>query len=276
MERKIAMNVAVPFFRQFKYLDDPYLELNINYKPKIKQLDNFISKYGQKHRINFLFQDFNKEKDIEIINILINKYPNLKLIMQLPHYEKELEQILVRNKIPHYYNEYIQTWDRLYGFLSLDITDIIITGELAFNIETVSAIAKKKNINIRLFCNICQSNWEDFPSIKSFFIRPEDLILYAEYVNTIEFVTKNDIHILNVLYEVYIKEQKWFGLLKEIIIDYKTEEDNRFIIPRFGQKRLNCNQQCLKSKDIICHTCEQISDLSFYLKDKGLIVTLEK
>ena len=129
---------------------------------------------------------------------------------------------MVKRRLPHYYNEYISSWDRFVGFLSLNVSDIFITEELAFEIKNVSNLAKKHHKSLRAFCNICQSSWSDSLSLKTFFIRPEDLDLYTNYIDTFEFyITNKDYQKINTLYEIYTKDKKWFGLLNEIISDYK-------------------------------------------------------
>lgn len=161
------------------------------------------------------------------------------------------------NQILHYYKEYITTWDQFQGFLNLNITDIFISDDLAFDLKVISFHAKKRNIKIRCFCNFCSSSWDKTPSLKKFFIRPEDLRFYGKYIDTFEFYINNKNNI-NTLYEIYAKGQRWFGLLKEIIINYEGDEDNRFIISPFGEKRLNCRKRCMREIEPTCHICDRI------------------
>jgi len=64
--------------------------------------------------------------------------------------------------------------------------------------------------------------------------------------------------------------------LKEIIIGYKGEEDSRFFIPGFAEKRLNCDKKCSKRIEPTCHICEKIAELGKSLEDKDLLVTIDK
>ena len=128
-----------------------------------------------------------------------------------------------------------------------------------FNVKILSTAAKKNNKSLRSFCNVCESSWLETPSIKTFFIRPEDLKLYEKYIDTFEFYINNtSASRLNTLYEIYVKDQKWFGKLEEIIVGYIGEEDNRFFIPNnFGEKRLNCNKKCMQDNEK-CNICNRI------------------
>lgn len=272
------MNFAIPFTRKFKYLKDENLQLNIVYKPKIKELNDFIAAYGQNHRINiFVEEKIEDERDFEIFKTLLETYPTYKIIFCLPYYSQQLESKLNKNNIPHYYSEIVTDWDTFNGFLELNITDIFIGENLCFYIPQVSEKAKKKQLFLRTFCNICQSPWENTPSLKNFFIRPEDIELYENYIDTFEFFFDTfDSIKLNVLYEVYKQDKKWFGLLNEIILNLKDDIDNRFLISYFGERRLSCRKRCAYETEPTCHICDRIKELSEQLKDKELYVTLIK
>lgn len=267
------MDCAIPYSLNFKYKQYQNIQWNITYKPQIWQLSNFIQRQGS-HRINLIMTNFNYEKDIPIFQILQKKYPETTLVMCLPKYNKELETKLHQDEIPHYYKDIITDWDRFNGFLSLDVTDIIISEKLAFNAKILSSLAKKNNKKLRFFCNVCQSSWTDGESsLKDFFVRPEDLYLYEPFFDTVEFFNLDDhIERSNVYYEVYFISKKWFGKLKELIIGYKGEEDSRFFVPDFGAKRLNCGKKCVKGIEPTCHICERVAELGKALKNKNLIV----
>ena len=266
------MTFAIPFFKNFKYPNQD-IQWNINYKPKIKQLDNFITEYGT-HRINLIITDFEYNRDCQIVTALRNKFTDVEIVMCLPLYEKELEEYLNKQKLPHYYNEFITDWDSFQGFLHLNVTDIFIGGSLAFNVKFLKLNAEKYKKSLRCFCNLCQSPWEYTPSLKTFFIRPEDLDLYKNYIDTFEFYTNTASGTaLNTWYEIYTKDKKWAGKLNEIIVGYEGEEDNKFIVSRFGEKRLNCNKKCMQGIEPTCHICDRIIDLSKTLKERDIIVT---
>lgn len=52
------MNFCIPFVQDFKYLNDNKIEFNINFKPEMEKLNNFIQKYGS-HRINLIISNSN-------------------------------------------------------------------------------------------------------------------------------------------------------------------------------------------------------------------------
>lgn len=95
-------------------------------------MDNFINTYGKNHRINLIVNNLD-DKDFEIITALIEKYSSYTIVIRFPKYNKEIEEKFNNNKILHYYNQIISNWDLFIGFLSLNVTDIIVGNELAFN-----------------------------------------------------------------------------------------------------------------------------------------------
>lgn len=270
------MNFAVPFMRQFKYLNDS-VELNIKYKPQIKKLLNFIEVYGESHRINIEYEEFTKE-DIKIFKALIEKFPNYKIIACLPSYSKDLEQLLVQNEIPHYYKIFITNWERFRGFLTLQVTDIFLAEALMFDIKNVKQAVGDKPIALRSYCNICEGSWDDTPSVKKFFIRPEDIPLYENLIDTFEFFLPEQWSTasrLNILYQVFCKEHKWFGKFNEIIVGYQGQEDSKFFVSLFGERRLTCKQRCMSQSQPTCHICDRIISLAEAFKDKNYIVEFD-
>lgn len=271
------MKFAVPFNRQFKYFDDNNIELNIKYKPKIILLNTFISEYNS-YRINLSIEDFDADRDIEIIKTLQEAHPDCKLVARLPHYTKELEQILVNQGLPHFYNEYVDTWEKFNEFLSLSVTDIIIAGDLAFDLKFASLRAKENGVSLRVFCNIVNSSfYNSSKPIQNFFIRPEDVRFYSQYIDTFDFFFYDNSAVrINTYYEIYAQKQKWSGKLSELIYNYHGDEDNRCILPIFAEHRAACGRRCLREGTGSCNICGEISELSKVLIDNDIVIKIEK
>ena len=69
-------------------------------------------------------------------------------------------------------------------------------------------------------------------------------------------------------------DKEWYGDLKEFLIGWNSNLDNRFIIPQFAEARLNCEKRCLKGHP--CHVCERIIDISKKLKEGKVVVRYNK
>lgn len=259
---------AVPFYRQFKYFDDD-VQLNIIYKPKIKQLAEFIKDY-RTHRINFIIPEFNKDRDSEIFETLNDLFSDAELVLCFPYYDDWFQNWSNEHQIKHYYQHFVNSWENLERFLSYNVTDIKVGENLAFNAEKISKIAKEKGVSLRVFCNVCQRKIEStIPSIKGFFIRPEDIDLYSEYFDTFELAYPNmDATRLNTLYEIYAKDKIWDGRVKQIIVGYEGNEDNTFLIG-FGKRRSHCDRKCYQATGVEkCCFCDRLIDLNKTIKER--------
>jgi hypothetical protein len=104
------------------------------------------------------------------------------------------------------------------------------------------------------------------------FYRPEDdfwryYFDIAEF--DVEFNGKNNWNILNVLYETYFINKRWFGNLQEIIRDLPYPVYNKSLIPDYNEYRVNCKLRC-KNRHSICNKCEQFLDIANMLVKKNI------
>lgn len=263
------MNFAIPFTRKFNYFNQPNVEINIHYKPKVKKLDDFISKYSQK-RINLIFQEgeFDKERDLPLIEAFREKYPQCELVMRLPVYSRQIQSLLAQKQLPHYYYILANRWGIFNGLLNTSVTDIYISEDLCFSLDIIQQKVRDKNKKIRTFCNVCQATWPEEESLRTFFIRPEDIFLYNKYIDVVEFFeAEKDKNSLNTLYNLYNKGERWVGPLKEIIKGFKGDTDSYYLFSRFGEKRLDCGKRCNISN---CSFCVYVASLASTLKQNQI------
>lgn len=270
------MNFAIPFTTKFNHWDQKNTEININYKPKIKELQDFILRYPQK-RINLIFNrwdDFQKQRDPALIQALRKKYPTCNLVMRLPSYSGQIQDILSEKQLPHYYYILADKWDIFNGLLEKNITDIYIVEDLCFFMDKIKAKKEEKGIHIRTFCNICQKSWQETNPLQTFFIRPEDISLYEGYIDTIEFFNAiQNKSALNILYDLYNNKQRWTGPLNEIIQGFDIDVNSTYIVPSFGERRLNCEKRCNFS---LCSFCSNISELAKILEERQIGIIYKK
>lgn len=150
------------------------------------------------------------------------------------------------------------------GYISLGVSDVFVTGTLGFDLKNVKYVAKENNVQVRCYANICQSIWGEADSFKKFFIRPEDVDIYSEYVDVIEFYDSENHQ--NVLYDVYFHTKKWVGDLGEIVKGLKIDINNYYILGSdFAKRRIECNKKCLKGNR--CQLCERIRELAEVLEN---------
>lgn len=242
-------------------------EWNIKYNSKDTTLLEFLDLYRTK-RINLFIED--EEVDFVFLTELCNKYSNLYIKFKGDYYFDKI----IENKpnFKFFFDTQISDWDVLIGVLKMGATDVYIVENLAFEIDKVAEIVHSYNAKVRVFPNIAQSKWNETSALKKFFIRPEDIEDYSNYIDVIEFYNVDKK--IDIYYNIYCKKQKWFGKLNEIIIDFNSEIDNKYIIPRFAEMRIKCGKNCLKGGH--CRRCEVIEELSNSLEQSELIVKIDK
>lgn len=259
------------------YLD--YIQ-NGQYNNTIDEIGIYVT--DNHNYINFLEQHKNQtviiivphEEDYEkfqlekVFTELIKRYDNFKI--RLPHScrDEKYIQPLRDNHIPFFFDTLVSTWTELIFLKQLQVSDMYIVEALGFELDKVHKILSKNNIKVRVFPNVAQKDVNDY-DIYSFFIRPEDIDFYDNYVDVCEFYTdkvKND----ETYYKIYSKDKKWYGDISEIIIGLKDHVDSRAIIGQFAQSRVKCNQKCLKGEP--CNHCEKIVQLSELLIKANLLI----
>ena len=239
-------------------------EWTIEYNPKDDTLLEFLDLHKDK-RINLYFKELVPE---ELLYELTNKYNNLYLKLNTKLFYQED----IKYEFNFFFDELVSDWDTFIGLLKYGVTDVYIVENLGFELDKVAEIAGLYNVQVRVYPNVAQSKWGTTAAFKKFFIRPEDIDKYDKYVDVVEFY--NIDKQLDTYYEIYAIDKEWFGRLDEIITDLNSDIDNRYIIPRFAQKRMTCSKKCFKGG--VCTRCDEIEKLAKSLKESDLIVWTEK
>ena len=271
------MRYCLPYIKNFKYMDE---------------LDEVIIPYKVGEDADFLkaVLEFTENKFNGTIIIHIEDSSSFKNTGSMKFFEEiksegvltdfklrfsnhigedaDLYDGLKNAEIPFFFEKYVKDWDMFDFFKNLGVSDMYIVEALAFELDKIGAQADVLGISIRCFANVCQSSVRDHNPLKSFFIRPEDIDIYASYVDVIEFY--GDYNIQEVMYKVYAKDKKWFGPLQEIIIGFDCELDSRFVMPIYARTRLKCGKRCLKGQR--CGICDKIMIVADTLEEKGIYV----
>ena len=91
-------------------------------------------------------------------------------------------------------------------------------------------------------------------------IRPEDLYLYEDYIQVIEF-EKCLPDREKTLFEIYAEKQKWSTRLDVLVEDLGSNAVNRMIPPELGEARISCQQKCTRGASChLCHTMLTLAD----------------
>lgn len=253
------MKYCVNYHKDFRYLE-AIDEIIIKYKDRNIEVLEFLKTIPEQQRIILdITKDDNVivEKNIDIFAAAIKIHKNLALM--IPLHQRGAAVDLYEINIPFFFDTFVDKWDMLMSILDCRVSDVYIVNELAFEMEDVAKICKERKVQIRTFPNVAQSSSkiQSLHNLKSFFIRPEDIYIYDEYVDVCEFFGPADRQ--SVLYEIYTSG-RWLGDLKDLIIGFNFSLHSKFIMPAFGEERVNCGKKCYKGKCIVCDKIETIAN----------------
>ena len=245
-------------------------ELKIYYRPADTTLPAFVEKYQDKTIIIDVANYF-EDTDVKLLKALSDKYQNIKIIIDF--YNKEDIKKAQDAKIPFFFSNYVSTIDEMYGLLKFSPTDMYICEELGFFLNKISPILHEHNIKVRVFPNICQSSFlAGIDSIKTFFIRPEDIPVYSTYVDVFELIS--DERTQETIFKAY-KQNKWFGEVSEIIPSFHGKLDSKYIVDGFGLIRSQCGKRCLY-KPGSCSICDRFIEIGNTLKENKITIMHKK
>lgn len=244
-------------------------EILIHYRPEDTTFLDFLNLYKDKRIIVSLDEKDYSEQELEKLNLIYQK--NNNFVLRLQNFSIKIIDTLKKYNIPFFIFKFANNWDTFRGLINLGVSDIYITDSLGFELDKCAKEAHEKNINIRVFPNVAQSQWDLTQSIKKFFIRPDDIDIYGEYVDVFEFICNLDQE--EPLYKIY-KDKNWFGKLNEIITFLDSEVDNYSIIPAsFGTIRAKCGKTCMSAGN--CRLCDEIEMLSAEMAKKEYYIDKE-
>ena len=194
----------------------------------------------------------------------INPLITAKISITFP---KEDIDELKNAEIPFIFMEYAENFEMFYVQKELGASDIYVTGALGFYLDKLQPFRDK--VKLRVFPNIAQSTrgtTKLLPQLIKFYIRPEDIELYQDYIDVLEIFPCKDR--TTVIYEIY-KRQQWLGKLSDIIMDLDNDIDNDVISPYFALHRIKCHQDCLLDR---CTLCQQIYSLGKKFEEAEIVL----
>lgn len=270
------MKYCVPYFKYFDYMKEvdemivPFHKEDIGF---LKSLTSMPELTENKTIIIEIHdpKDFYSGDYIGIFKELKEKYSDtikFKLLLSFDLEQIDFYQQMKEHEIEFFFSDLVRDWDTLHGFIDLGVSDVYIVEELGFSLNKIGAVAHAKSVSVRVFGNIAQSAWPGERSIKSFFIRPEDVPIYEPYVDVIQFLSDTR-ESYETLYKIYAVKKYWFGALKDLIKGLNCEVDNKTIIPAyFGTPRLGCGKKCLSGGK--CRICDRVLEAGAVLEEREM------
>lgn len=235
---------------------------------ELKKLVEVILEYKDK-QINLYIKDAKEcleSHGVQMIQAIKSKYPDVNIVLVTPKVgnteEKDVLDLIAEikdAKLPFFTHDVVIEPTTMYGLMQLGVSEMYISGELGFKLDEVSKILHKNQVKIRAFPNIAQIEWKLDNNLKAFYIRPEDIELYEQYIDTVDFYCETKEQ-EEVYYKVYAIDKKWSKSLKFLIKNLTADIEGVFVTPAFAEKRIRCGQECLLGGK--CRICERAVDLS--------------
>lgn len=269
------MKYCMYFNQHSKYIDDVD-ELIIYYHPNESEvaLIPFLDSRPEQI-VTLQINDFEEEQEKEIIKMLemAASRKNLKVSLNSGGRALGLVEPLLELEIPYFINDALFTIEQMYQYKGYGVTEVLLSGALGFQLDKVKYVADKLDLKTRINYNcgisgdpidlqVMEPYWQ-------FLIRPEDIDLYSEYLDTIIIPQVEPISFSDGIFKAY-QEKKWNGKLNELFLFMPSDYDNKFIIPHWGQRRIKCDRRCMYKDN--CHLCEVIKDLGNTLEKAEIII----
>ena len=246
------MNYCIKYTNKFRYFNNSNVEIEIMYSSNNKLLDfcKDVLKESQKLVVNILDEEIS-EDEISVFEAAAAIHPNILFKTT------DIDFIYKNNnKLNFLYAEPISCWRYVRELSEIGISEILIRDYLCFDLEKLKTYCDKRNIKIRCVANyIEEDRFNTIPPYEKFFIRPEDVSFYEDYIDTIEFFKDDYYELLekqNILYKIY-NSGKWEGKIGDIIDGYTDDTLNTTTTPLFAEYRIDCGRSC----DLgLCDFCE--------------------
>ena len=258
-------------FGKLSFFDEIIIHLRPN--DDLFDIQNFFTTHP-KQEIIIQILDTEDFVNNNIFNRLIALLPitqyNYRLKLNNPYADSTgvLVGLCHEYNIPFFFDMLVGDWDILQSLIQFYPTEMYIVNSLGFDLPMVASILHHEDINIRIYPNIAQSTVPDSPSMTKFFVRPDDVDYYEDYVDTMEFlVNVNDNQLKEIYYCIYAEDMMWEGPLEVIIAGFEDHCDNRGIFNSFAIKRLMCSKECVKGRK--CKYCFQVQEAANMITDDG-------
>lgn len=248
-------------------------EIIIKYEDQNQELIDFLEEH-QAQEIVLLVENviqFIEEEHWRLINAIYEEHQNFSVCLHALHKFTEFSTEELRAvgelKMPWFTGKLVSTFDQLNYLLSIGASQVYIVEDLGFDLQRAKRVCSSRHAKIRVFPNVAQSSVHMTPALKKFFIRPEDLQLYSDVVDIVEFWGPTDRQAI--LRRIYDKG-RWPGDLNDLILDLNYSIDSHRILAQFGEVRKTCGRKCMKGSS--CAICEKISDIAQKLKSAHIQV----
>ena len=221
-----------------------------------KQADEVVCPANQ---LGFILKDIQPNQRLVIVRARTDIDDIMKYIPENIDYTIRCTDIWTYKLVSRNYKAYIDApvtdWETFHIYQELGVTDIRIDGPLCFCGEALSK-ARESGVKIRAkigFYGFERANRKLTPN--TFFIRPEDISIYEDAIDIIEFPDEDKKG--EVLFRIYTEMGCFTDNLNILYGRFDGYDDirNTLFSDIFALRRYNCKQRCLDPAASPCHYC---------------------
>jgi hypothetical protein len=246
-------------------------EISIKYIED-KGLVDFMKKFSsQRIILRVDTWDFSQNEVRKLIAIR-KQYPEYNFTVALNNLDKDIVPIFQKENIPFFEDEPCQDWETFNLLLEVGVSDIDISGPLAFEMSKVKRVLSSFNrkVVIRATPNKVVKFREGTDDLVGFYIRPEDVEMYEDFIDVLEF---EGLEHQDTFFSIYAEHKSFIGNLNQCIYNFQKPIDNKGLIILFGERRRDCGRQCLSGGR--CNRCYTLADLAKPMGDRARDKILE-
>lgn len=246
-------------------------EVIVKYKKSLQENIDIVKEYTQ-YRIVFLVSAIVvNENNIDELTLLSNSYKDLVFCAE----DFYTAKLMRENGLPMFLdrNAIATTFDMLVRYCELGVTDVYVGGQLGFSLDKVKYITEKYGVKVRVIPNLAQYSGGNgyidiahMDTINAFWIRPEDINMYEDLIDVIEFAGTDNAQ--EVFYSIYAIDHSFIGDLKNLI-GGMTSLNNKSLPSEFTENRIDCDKKCLFDR---CHKCFKFQELSKLIDEHSLTI----
>lgn len=232
------------------------------------QISNTLTREEQVANIRPSSSEVDKDIFFGLLDKINNEF-NVLVSINF-NYQREYADILKEKNIPFMFYNLAKDFSTVKAMQMAGASEVCIVEDLCFSLDKIQDF-RKEGLKIRMYPDVAQvaSGCSNLPVLTNFWVRPEDVELYAQYVDTFEIWHDKN---LSTIFKIY-KQGQWKGDIREIITDYRDSLENTSIAPYFGQSRISCGKACLHGR---CNVCFRIQELAERFNEADISILREK
>ena len=240
-------------------------EISIKYIED-KGLVDFMKKFSSQRIILCVDPADFSHNEVRKLIAIRKQYPEYHFTIGLAYADPTLIPWFQQENIPFYIAAPCKNWEEFHWLMKQGVSDVDISGPLAFEIGNVRRVLNSlgRNVVVRATPNKVANLEHYTDTLIGFFIRPEDVAIYEDGIDVLEF---EGLEHQDTFFSIYAEHKGFIGNLNQCIYNFQEPIDNKGLITLFGERRRDCGRQCLSGG--LCKRCYTLANLAKPMGDRA-------